>query len=117
VALLLAALGIYGVTAFWVSQRTQEIGIRIALGAGGGAVIGMVMRQGMRLTLWGIVAGCAGALPLSRALRSLLFGTEFFDPLTFAAIAVVLFGASMAACFLPAWRATRVDPMDALRSE
>jgi predicted permease len=117
VALLLAALGIYGVTAFWVSQRTQEIGIRIALGAGGGDVVRMVMRQGVRLTLWGIVAGCAGALPLSRALRGLLFGTEFFDPATFAAIAALLLATAMLACYLPARRAARVDPMHALRSE
>jgi putative ABC transport system permease protein len=117
VALLLAALGISGVTAFWVSQRTQEIGIRIALGAQGGDVVGMVMRQGVQLTLWGIVAGLAGALPLSGLLRGLLFGTSFFDPATFAAIAALLLATAMAACYLPARRATRVDPMRALRSE
>ena len=117
VALLLAALGIYGVTAFWVSQRTQEIGIRIALGARGGDVVGMVMRQGVRLTLWGIAAGLAGALPLSGLLRGLLFGTSFFDPATFAAIAALLLATATVACYLPARRATRVDPMRALRSE
>jgi ABC-type antimicrobial peptide transport system permease subunit len=117
VALLLAALGIYGVTAFWVNQRTQEIGIRIALGARGGDVVGMVIRQGVALTLWGIVAGLAGALPLSRLLRGLLFGTDFFDPATFVAIAALLLATALAACYLPARRATRVDPMRALRSE
>ncbi len=117
IALLLAALGIYGVTAFWVNQRSQEIGIRIALGARRGDVIGMVLRQGLRLTLWGVAAGLAGALPLSRVLQSLLFGATFFDPVTFAAIAAVVLGTAMFACYLPARRATRVDPMNALRSE
>ncbi len=117
IALLLAALGIYGVTAFWVNQRRQEIGIRIALGAGGGAVVRMVLRQGMVLTGWGVLAGFAGALPLSRLLRNLLFGATFFDPATFAAIAAVILAAALVACYLPARRATRVDPMNALRSE
>jgi predicted permease len=117
IALLLAALGIYGVTAFWVNQRAQEIGIRIALGAGGGDVIRMVLRQGLALTGWGVAAGLAGSLPLSRALRTLLFGTQFFDPATFAAIAALLLATSLAACYLPARRATRLDPMRALRAE
>jgi putative ABC transport system permease protein len=117
VALLLAALGIYGVTAYWVSQRTQEIGIRIALGAGGGTVIRMVLRQGMLLTAWGIAVGIACALPFGRLLRSLLFGAEFFDPATFAGVAALLAATALAACYLPARRATRVDPMRALRSE
>jgi putative ABC transport system permease protein len=117
IALLLAALGIYGVTAFWVTQQTQEIGIRLALGARGGDVIRMVMGQGLRLTLWGVLAGFAGSLPLSRVLRSLLFGTSFFDPLTFLAIAALLVATSLVACYLPARRATRVDPMHAPRTE
>jgi predicted permease len=117
IALLLAALGIYGVTSFWVHQRAHEIGIRIALGADGGEVVRMVMRQGVVLTAWGVAAGLAGAVPLSRLLQSLLFGTDFFDPATFVAIAVLLFATSMAACWLPARRATRMDPLEALRAE
>jgi putative ABC transport system permease protein len=117
VALLLAAIGIYGVTAFWVSQRTPEIGIRIALGAGATEVIGMVLRQGLSLTLWGVAAGLAGALPLARLLRSLLFDTTPFDPLTFGGIAIVLTACALLACYIPARRATRVDPMVALRAE
>ncbi len=117
VALLLAAIGIYGVMAFWVSQRTPEIGIRIALGAAGSDVIGMVLRQGLSLTLWGVAAGLAGALPLSRLLRTLLFGTAPFDPLTFGGISILLAVAALLACFIPARRATRVDPVVALRAE
>jgi putative ABC transport system permease protein len=117
VALLLAALGIYGVTAFWVNQRMQEIGIRLALGAGGGDVVRMVLRQGLALTGWGIAAGIAGAAPLGSVLRSLLFGTTVLDPLTFAAVAALLLGTAALACYLPARRATRVDPMRALRAE
>jgi len=116
IALLLAAIGIYGVTAFWVSQRTQEIGIRVALGARGVDVIGMVVRQGLALTLWGVLAGLAGALPLAGLLRTLLFGTTPFDPLTFGAIAVLLAGSALLASYIPARRATRVDPMIALRA-
>jgi len=117
VALLLAMMGIYGVTAFWVGQRTQEIGTRIALGAGGGNVIGMVLKQGMALTAWGLAAGLAGAIPLARLLRSLLFGTGPFDIVTFAGITVVLMAATLVACYFPARRATRVDPVVALRAE
>ena len=117
VALLLAMMGIYGVTAFWVGQRTQEIGIRIALGAGGNDVIRMVLKQGMALTLWGILAGLAGAIPLARLLRSLLFGTGRFDVATFGAITALLLASAMIACYLPALRATRVDPVIALRAE
>jgi len=117
VALLLAALGIYGVTSFWVHQRSHEIGIRIALGADAGDVVRMVLRQGVALTAWGVAAGIVGAVPLSRLLRSLLFGTDFFDPATFLGIAVLLFAASLAACYLPARRATRLDPLEALRSD
>ncbi|HLK68624.1 MAG TPA: ABC transporter permease [Bryobacteraceae bacterium] len=117
VALLLAGIGIYGVTAFWVNQRTAEIGIRIALGANDMNVIGMVVRQGLSLTFWGVVAGLAGAIPLSLLLRTLLFGTTPFDPLTFGGISILLSAAAIFACVIPARRATRVDPVVALRSE
>jgi len=117
VALLLAAMGIYGVTAFWVGQRTSEIGIRIALGAPAPNVIRMVLRQGLILTLWGVVAGLAAALPMTRLLRSLLFGTTPTDPLTFAAVALAVSVAALLACYIPAVRATRVDPAVALHTE
>ncbi len=117
VALLLAAIGIYGVTAFWVRQRTQEIGIRVALGAQGSDVVWMVLRQGLKLTACGVAAGLAGAVPLALVLRSLLFGTQPFDPLTFASIMILLAITAMVACYLPARAATRVDPIAALRSE
>jgi len=116
-ALLLAAIGIYGVTSFWVRQRTQEIGIRVALGAQGADVMRLVLRQGLQLTLWGVSAGCAGTVPLAIALRSLLFGTGPFDPLTFAAIVALLAATSLAACYLAARSAMRVDPIVALRAE
>lgn len=117
VALLLAAMGIYGVTAFWVSQRIHEIGIRIALGADGSSVVGMVVRQGLYLTMWGVGAGLAGALPLARVLRSLLFGTTTFDPVTFVGISLLLAAAALVASYIPARRATQVDPVVALRAE
>ncbi len=117
VALALAMMGIYGVTAFWVGQRTQEIGIRIALGAAGRDVVGMVLKQGLTLTIWGIAAGLAGAIPLASLLRSLLFGMGPFDFWTFAGITGLLLAAAMTACYLPARRATSVDPVVALRAE
>jgi predicted permease len=117
VALLLAALGIYGVTAFWVHQRRQEIGIRIALGAPAGNVVAMVLKQGLAITLWGMAGGFAAALPLARVLRTLLFGTGAFDAPTFAGIALLLLGTAVAACYVPARRATKVDPIEALRAD
>lgn len=117
VALLLAAIGVYGVTAFWVKQRTQEIGIRLALGAQSCDVTTMVIRQGLKLALYGVAAGLAGAVPLAWVLRTLLFGTQPFDPVTFAAISALLLTAALAACYLPARSAARVDPMVALRAE
>jgi putative ABC transport system permease protein len=117
IALLLAAIGIYGVTSYWVRQRTPEIGIRVALGAQSADVMRLVLRQGLQLTLWGVAGGCIGAVPLVLALRSLLFGTGPFDPLTFAAIVSLLAATSLAACYLPARSAMRVDPSVALRAE
>jgi putative ABC transport system permease protein len=116
-ALLLAAVGIYGVMSYTVSQRTQEIGLRLALGAQMANVRGMVLAQSMRLTIAGIVVGLAGAFAMMRLLASMLFGISTYDPWTFAGVAILLAGVSLAAAYLPARRAMRVDPMVALRHE
>jgi putative ABC transport system permease protein len=115
VALALAAIGIYGVVAYSVAQRTREIGVRMALGAGQADVWAMVLKQAARLALAGIALGLAGAVSVTRLLQTLLFGTSATDPLTFAAVAVLLLGIALAAAFVPALRATRVAPMEALR--
>ena len=120
IAQQLAAIGLYGVMAYGVSQRTQEIGIRMALGADRRKVLMMIVRQGMTLTLIGIAVGLAGAYVLTKYLESLtsmLFGVEARDPWTFAVIAVLLGAVALLACLVPARRATRVDPLTALRYE
>ena len=116
-ALLMAVVGLYGVISYSVAQRTQEIGIRMALGARRGEILAMVIRQGMWLTGAGAFIGIAAALAFSRLLRSQLFDVSPFDPLTFGITALVLIAAGMLACFIPAQRATRVDPMEAVRYE
>lgn len=117
IALLLAAIGIYGVIAYAVSRRTQEIGVRVAIGARAGDVLRLVLGQAMRLAAIGIVVGVLAALVLARFLQSLLYGVGSADPLVLAAVVVVLSGIAALACYVPARRATRVNPVDALRHE
>jgi predicted permease len=120
IAQLLAAIGLYGVMAYSVSQRTQEIGIRMALGANRANVLRMMLQQGMVLTAIGIALGLSAAYVLTKYLESLtsmLFGVEPRDPLTFAAIGVLLAVVALVACLVPARRATKVDPLEALRYE
>ena len=116
IALLLAAVGLYGLMAYSVQQRTQEIGIRMALGAGPGDVRGMVMWQGMRLALLGIVAGIPAALALTRVMVSMVVGIPTWDPAVFGAVALLLGAVGLFAAYVPSIRATRVDPVDALRA-
>ena len=116
-ALMLAAIGLYGVMAFAVTQRQQEIGIRMAIGAQRGDILGMILRGGLRLVATGIALGLIGSLALTRVLQSQLFGISAHDPVTFVGIAALLTVVAAAACLLPALRATKVDPMVALRAE
>jgi len=117
VALLLAALGIYGVLAYFVSQRSRELGIRLALGAKPEALFRMVVGQGMRPVGIGAVLGLAGAVTVTRLMQSLLFGVTPVDPAAYAVATATLAVIALAACAVPALRATRVDPLVALRDE
>jgi predicted permease len=117
VALALAGLGVYGVMAYAVAQRQREIGVRLALGAAPSAIRGMILGQGARLALLGAAAGLLGAAALTRLLRTLLFGVNAFDPVTFAAVPVILGAMALLAAWIPARRATRVDPLLAIRAE
>jgi putative ABC transport system permease protein len=116
-AVLLAAGGLYSLIAYNMAQRTQEIGIRLALGAERRDILRLVLLQGFKLAAFGIALGLAGATAATRALRSLLFGVSPTDPLTFVAIPLLLALVALLACWFPARRATKVDPLVALRSE
>ncbi len=116
-ALTLAVIGLYGVLAYTVVQRTHEIGIRLALGAQPGNIVGLVMQRGLLLTLYGLALGLAGAFVLTRLLERLLYGVSATDAPTFIVIALSLMFVALLACWIPAWRATKVDPLIALRHE
>jgi ABC-type antimicrobial peptide transport system permease subunit len=117
IAIVLAAVGLYGVTAYSVAQRTQEIGIRMALGAGRGAVQRLVLSRGLRLAALGLVAGIGGAVLVARWIGTLLFEVRARDPLTIAAAVAVVAAIALLASYLPARRAAKVDPLIALRGE
>ena len=117
IALTLAAVGIYGVLAYLVARRTHEIGIRLAMGADRSQVVGLVLKQALALTGSGIVAGLLAALALSRAMQSLLYQVGPTDPVTFATVPIALMVVALAGSAIPAFRATRVSPLVALRSE
>jgi ABC-type antimicrobial peptide transport system permease subunit len=116
-AMLLGMVGVYGLLAYSVKQRTAEIGLRIALGASRRRVLGMILRQGVQLTIAGLMLGLAGALALTRILTSFLYGVSALDPVTFVAVPLLLLLATIMACFIPARRASNLDPMRTLRYE
>ena len=116
-AILLAAVGIYGLMSHWVSQRTYEIGLRVAIGCTRQGILSMILAHGMRLTLCGVIAGILGALVLTRFLATVLYGVAATDLLTFAGVTALVLGVAVLATVIPAWRATRIDPTTALRAE
>ena len=116
-ALVLAVVGVYGVLSYSVSQRTQEFGVRMALGAEPGDVRRMMIGQGLRLSAWGIAIGLVGALGITRLISSLLYNVTATDPVSFGAVATLMLVVAATAAYLPARRATKVDPMVALRAE
>jgi putative ABC transport system permease protein len=117
VALLLAAIGTYGVLSYLVTERQREIGIRVALGASAGGIVRLVLRQGLSITLAGLVIGMAGALALAKVVQTLLFGVKPTDPVTYAGVGIMILVVALVACLIPANRAMRVDPLVAIRNE
>jgi putative ABC transport system permease protein len=117
VALVLASIGLYGVVAHGVTERTHEIGVRMALGAERHHVLALVVRQGLSMAVAGTAVGVLAAAGLSRLIESLLFQVKPTDPMTFGLVVAMLLGVAALACYIPAWRATRVDPTQALRAE
>ena len=116
-ALLLAAIGIYGVVAYTVTQRTQEIGIRMALGAQRSDVLGMILKYGLRMAVFGVGLGVLTSMFATRLVSSMLFGIKPSDPATLVTVSVALTGTALLASYIPAWRATRVDPAITLRQQ
>ncbi len=116
-ALLLASIGLYGVLSYAVTQRSRELGLRIALGASAGSVMRMVVGRGLSLTAVGLAIGLGLSLAATRTLQSLLYGVSAVDPWTFGAVVALLGGIALAACYLPARRAARLDPIVVLRAE
>jgi putative ABC transport system permease protein len=116
-ALALSALGLYGVLAYNVSQRTREIGVRMALGATPGSVVNLILRHGLKLAALGLAVGILASLGLTQLLKSILFEVSAFDPVSFGTVALALAAIGTLACWFPARRATKVNPMEALRAE